>query len=163
MSSAVTTRARQGRRSLLLGSHIDTVRNAGRYDGNFGVLAAIAAVTALHEGAERLRFAIEVIAFGDEEGVRFPVALSGSRAVAGIFDPAALDARDAEGIAMRDALTRFGGEPARAAQIGRDPRQVLAYVELHIEQGPVLEREGLPVGIVTAISGASRFADSSRG
>lgn len=142
---------------LLLGSHIDTVRDAGRYDGNFGVLAAIEAVAGLHAAGERLPYTIEVIAFGDEEGVRFPVALTGSRAVAGTLEPVALDACDADGVTMRDALAAFGGDPARAATLGRDPARVLGYVELHIEQGPVLEREGLPVGIVTAISGATRF------
>ena len=84
---------RAGLPALLIGSHIDTVRNAGKYDGNLGVVAAISAVAALHRRFERLPFAVEVLAFGDEEGVRFPVTLNGSRAVAGTFDPAALDVR----------------------------------------------------------------------
>jgi allantoate deiminase len=143
--------------AVILGSHIDTVRNAGKYDGCFGVIAAIQAVAALHEANERLPFAIEVVAFGDEEGVRFPVALTGSRAVAGLFDPSALDAKDSDGITLRKALQQFGCNPLEIPEIPRRRDQVLAYCELHIEQGPVLEAEGLPVGIVTAISGASRF------
>jgi allantoate deiminase len=143
--------------ALLLGSHIDTVRNAGKYDGNLGVIAAISAVSALHRRFERLPFAIEVLAFGDEEGVRFPVTLNGSRAVAGTFAPAALEVRDADGITLDEALERFGCDPAGIADAARRSSDVLGYVEVHIEQGPVLEAEDLPVGIVTAINGASRF------
>jgi allantoate deiminase len=146
-----------GAPALLLGSHIDTVRDAGRYDGNLGVLAAIQAVAELHRAGARLPFAVEVLAFGDEEGVRFPTALSGSRAIAGTLDPAALDARDAEGTSVREALRRFGCDPFRIPDLPRRPEAVLGYVELHIEQGPVLEAQGLPLGVVTAINGASRF------
>ncbi len=144
-------------KTLILGSHIDTVRDAGRYDGNFGVVAAIEAVAELHARDERLDFAIEIIAFGDEEGVRFPVTLSGSRAVAGTFDPATLDAVDDAGVSLRQALHAFGCDPRAVAAIGRRKSDILGYVEAHIEQGPVLEAEGLPVGIVTAIAGASRL------
>ena len=144
-------------RTLILGSHIDTVRDAGRYDGNFGVVAAIEAVAELHARDERLAFAVEIIAFGDEEGVRFPVTLSGSRAVAGTFDPASLDVTDDAGISLREALVAFGCDPHAVAAIARRKADVLGYVEAHIEQGPVLEAEGLPVGIVTAIAGASRL------
>jgi len=144
--------------ALLLGSHIDTVRNAGRYDGNLGVVAAIEAVAALHARGERLPFAIEVIAFGDEEGVRFPVTLTGSRAVAGTIDPMVLDARDADGISLDQALRGFGCDPSALPRVARRREDVLGYVELHIEQGPVLEAENLPVGVVSAISGAGRFA-----
>lgn len=147
-----------GMPALLLGSHIDTVRNAGRYDGNFGVVAAIEAVTALHARGERLPFAIEVIAFGDEEGVRFPVTLTGGRAIAGILDLAALDAEDADGVSVREALRRFGCDPSALPRVARRRDDVIGYVELHIEQGPVLETEDLPVGVVSAINGASRFA-----
>jgi allantoate deiminase len=141
-------------KTLLLGSHIDTVRDAGWYDGNFGVLAAIAAVQA----AGDLPYAVEIIAFGDEEGVRFPQTLSGARAVAGTFAPAALEGRDADGVSMGEALLAFGGDPAGIAAVARRPEDILGYVELHIEQGPVLEAEDLAVGVVTAINGASRFA-----
>ncbi len=143
--------------ALLLGSHIDTVRDAGRYDGPLGVLAAIQVVATLRERRLRLPFAIEVIAFGDEEGARFPIALTGSKAIAGLLDPAALDAEDRNGVSLREALRRFGGDPLQIRHLARPREQLLAYVELHIEQGPVLEAEGLPVGIVTAIAGASRF------
>ncbi len=144
--------------ALLLGSHIDTVREAGRYDGILGVVLAIQAVGALHARGERLPCAIEVLAFGDEEGVRFPVTLTGSRAVAGTLAPEMLEVADDEGTTLRAALERFGCDPADLPSLARDPRRVLGYVELHIEQGPVLEAEGLPVGIVTSIAGASRVA-----
>ena len=154
--------------ALLLGSHIDTVRDAGRYDGNLGVVLAIQAVGALHARGERLPCAIEVLAFGDEEGVRFPVTLTGSRALAGTLDPAMLDAVDEDGISLRAALERFGCDPGDLPALARnalvpdgvspDRRRVLGYIELHIEQAPALEAEGLPVGIVTGIAGATRFA-----
>ena len=149
--------------ALLLGSHIDTVRNAGKYDGNLGVLIAIAAVAELNRMGERLPFPIEVIAFGNEEGVRFPVALTGSRTVAGTLDPADLDAEDRQGISVREALRHFGCNPFDIPSIKRRRDDVLAYTEIHIEQGPVLEREELPVGVVTAINGASRFEIDVRG
>ena len=142
---------------LMLGSHLDTVRNAGKFDGMLGVVTAIECVAALHRAGVRLPFAIEVIGFADEEGVRFQSTLLGSRAVAGTFDTAVLAAVDAEGISMADALRAFGLDPARIGDAARKRDEVLAYVELHIEQGPVLEREGLPVGIVTAINGAARY------
>jgi allantoate deiminase len=152
-----------GAPALLLGSHIDTVRNAGRYDGNLGVVVAIQAVAELHARGERLPFAIEVIAFGDEEGVRFPVTLTGSRAVAGTVDPLALDAEDADRVSLREALRTFGCNSDALPRVARRPENVLAYVEVHIEQGPVLEAEGLPVGVVTAINGASRFTAEVEG
>ena len=148
---------RPGQPTLLLGSHIDTVRDAGHYDGNLGVVAAIEAVAALHAAGERLPFAIEVIAFGDEEGVRFPSKLTGSRAVAGTFEPQSLDITDQHGVHLEAALRSFGCDPAAIPALARRREDVLGYVELHIEQGPVLEELKLPVGIVTAIAGASRF------
>ena len=143
---------------LMLGSHLDTVRDAGKYDGMLGVVAAIECVHALNEHGRRLPFAIVIVGFADEEGVRFASTLLGSRAVAGTFDPAALDKVDAKGISMRDALAQFGLDPARIARAAYRREDVLAYAELHIEQGPVLEAEGLPVGVVTAINGANRLA-----
>ncbi|MFL5335731.1 MAG: allantoate amidohydrolase [Geminicoccaceae bacterium] len=143
--------------ALLVGSHIDTVRDAGHYDGNLGVVAAIEAVAALNAAGERLPFAIEVIAFGDEEGVRFPSKLTGSRAVAGTFEPQSLDITDQQGIRLEAALRGFGCDPAAIPGLARRRDAVLGYVELHIEQGPVLEERQLPVGLVTAIAGASRF------
>ena len=149
---------RPGLPCLMLGSHLDTVRNAGKYDGMLGVVAAIECVAALHRAGTRLRFAIEVVGFADEEGVRYQSTLLGSRAVAGTFDMGVLAAVDAGGVSMTESLRAFGLDPARIPEAARKRDEVLAYVELHIEQGPVLEREGLPVGIVTAINGAARFA-----
>ncbi len=152
-----------GAPTLLVGSHIDTVRDAGHYDGNLGVVVGIAAVRALHEAGERLPFAVEVLAFGDEEGVRFPVTLTGSRALAGLVRPDFLDARDGDGITLAQALRDFGGDPDALSALARDPASVLGYLEVHIEQGPVLEAADLPVGIVTAISGASRLVVTVEG
>ncbi len=146
---------RNGAPALMLGSHIDTVRDAGRYDGNYGALAALAVVQGLSAAGERLDHAIEIVAFGDEEGVRFRSTLSGSRALAGAYFEDALDQKDSAGVAMRDALKAFGGDPDRASSIRAN--HVACFVETHIEQGPVLEAEGLPLGIVTAINGATRL------
>ena len=149
----------EGRRArapaLMLGSHIDTVRDAGRYDGNYGALAALAVAQSLAARGERLEHAVEIIAFGDEEGVRYRTTLTGSRALAGNYPKDALDQRDANGVTMRDALVAFGGDPDKAPSIRAT--NVAAFVEAHIEQGPILEAEGLPLGIVTAINGATRL------
>ena len=154
---------RPGLPCLMLGSHLDTVRDAGKYDGMLGVVAAIECVDALHAAGRRLPFAIEVVGFADEEGVRFGATLLGSRAVAGSFDPSVLDARDREGRSMRDAMRSFGLDPGGIAHAARRREELLAYAELHIEQGPVLEAEGLPVGVVTAINGFSRLQVTLRG
>ncbi len=146
-----------GAPALLLGSHLDTIRDAGRYDGMLGVVAAIACVGDLHRRGVRLPFAIEVVGFGDEEGVRFGATLLGSRALAGTFDPALLDRRDDAGISMRAALTSFGLDPDAIATAARRREDFLGYLEFHIEQGPVLEQQGLAVGRVTSISGATRL------
>ncbi|PPD16326.1 MAG: allantoate amidohydrolase [Methylobacterium sp.] len=142
---------------LLLGSHIDSVRDAGKYDGTLGVAAAIEIVRHLNAGGHRLPFGLTVLAFGDEEGVRFPSTLSGSAALAGRFNPAILDETDEDGITRRAALAEFGappGDPAAAWQ----GQNALGYLELHIEQGPVLEAENRPLGLVTAIQGVTRGA-----
>ncbi|WP_157069982.1 allantoate amidohydrolase [Aureimonas frigidaquae] len=141
---------------LILGSHIDTVVNGGRYDGPLGVIVAIEALAELQRRGVALPFPVDVLAFGDEEGVRFPVTLTGSRALAGTLGPDWLAARDAEGISLGDALTAFGCDPAGLAGLARDPAEVGAYVEVHIEQGPVLEATDRPVGIVSGIAGATR-------
>jgi allantoate deiminase len=143
---------------LLMGSHLDTVRDAGKYDGMLGVVTAIESVASLSSRGKRLPFAIEVLGLADEEGVRFNATLLGSRAVAGTFDATALDRQDRNGVTMRRALETFGLDPRALAHAARRREDIHAYVELHIEQGPVLESEGLPVGIVTAISGATRYA-----
>jgi allantoate deiminase len=142
--------------ALLIGSHIDTVSNAGWFDGCLGVVTAISVASELAKRNAQYPFAIEVIAFGDEEGVRFASALGGSRAIAGTFDPAILDERDEQGISRREALAAFGCNPGAIAAEARRPATALGYVEVHIEQGPVLEAEELPIGVVTAISGATR-------
>jgi allantoate deiminase len=142
---------------VMLGSHLDTVRDAGRYDGMLGVISAIECVHALNAAGVRLPFAIEVVGFGDEEGVRFGTTLLGSRAVAGTLDPAVLETRDGQGTTIAAALRGEGLRPEDLGKVARAKGSVLAYVELHIEQGPVLEAEGLPVGVVTAINGFSRL------
>ena len=150
--------ATPGAKALVLGSHIDTVRNAGKYDGNFGVVAAIGAVEALHRQGRRLPFAIEVFAFGDEEGVRFPGTLRGSLALAGTLPPEALEVKDRNGVSVREALIAFGADPDALPAAARQAEDLIGYAELHIEQGPVLEAENLAVGVVTAIAAAKRFA-----
>jgi allantoate deiminase len=148
---------RPGLPALVVGSHLDTVRDAGKYDGILGVVTAIACVEQLDRESIRLPFAIEVAGFSDEEGTRFGSTLLGSRAFAGTLEPSQLESRDAKGITVADALRQFGLDPAAIQTAARNPRDILAYVELHIEQGPVLERLGLPVGCVTSINGATRF------
>jgi allantoate deiminase len=147
-------------RTLLLGSHLDTVRDAGRYDGALGVLVAIEAVARL---GERLPFAVEVYAFADEEGTRFGTAYLGSSAVAGSFDPSWLERRDEDGVLLADALRAYGGDPGGLAAARRDGADAIGYVEVHIEQGPVLEERGLPVGVVEAIAGQTRWDIQLRG
>ena len=147
---------RRGGRRLILGSHLDTVRNAGKFDGSLGVMLPIACLKALHERGERLEYPVDVIAFGDEEGLRFQATLIGSRAVAGEFDPELLTAVDDDGVRLREALREFGLDPEAVAEARYHRDDVAGYVEVHIEQGPVLEAEDRPVGVVTSIAGATR-------
>jgi len=154
---------RAGLPCLMMGSHLDTVRDAGRYDGMLGVISAIECVDSLNSRKKRLPFAIEVVGFGDEEGVRFGTTLLGSRAVSGTFDSQVLSAKDAQGTTLETALRDFGLDPARIPEVARKKGRVLAYAELHIEQGPLLEAEGLAVGVVTAINGFSRLRVTLRG
>jgi allantoate deiminase len=142
---------------LLLGSHLDTVRDAGRFDGALGVILAISCVEQLRRSNTRLPFALEVIGFADEEGVRYQSPYLGSRVVAGTFARADLRRKDANGVTMAEAIRRFGGRPARLKQAGCDHTQLLGYIEAHIEQGPVLEQEDLAVGVVSAIAGQARL------
>ncbi|SEJ23897.1 allantoate amidohydrolase [Demequina mangrovi] len=142
---------------LLLGSHLDTVPDAGRYDGILGVMIAIAVVRRLAAHGARLPFAIEVLGFADEEGVRYGRTLLGSCAVAGTWDPAWLDLEDADGVTMRDALTAFGLDPDAVGEAALDPATVVGYLEAHIEQGPLLFDAGRPLGVVSGIMGAKRF------
>lgn len=149
---------RPGLPCLMLGSHYDTVRDAGKWDGPLGLLTAISCVADLNRRGQRLPFAVEVVGFADEEGVRFASTLLGSRAVAGTFVESALNARDRDGVSMREAMVKFGLDPEHIGAAARARRELHAYVELHIEQGPVLEQQNLPVGVVTAIAGATRLA-----
>jgi hydantoinase/carbamoylase family amidase len=146
-----------GAKTLILPSHYDTVRNAGKYDGRLGILVPLVVVEHLHRAGARLPFAIEVIAFAEEEGVRFATPYIGSGAVAGRFDPRLLDRCDAAGVSLGDALRTAGLDPGAIPALARDRGELLGYLEVHIEQGPVLLQEGLPVGIVTAIAGNVRF------
>lgn len=143
-------------RTLLLGSHFDSVRNGGKYDGVLGILAPVACVAELNRRRERLPVAIEIAAFSDEEGTRFQTSFLASRALIGRFDPALLQRRDAEGVTLAQALQAAGLDPARVPEARIDPRRLAAYVEVHIEQGPVLLDEGLALGVVTTIAGGSR-------
>ena len=152
-----------GAPAFLLGSHLDSVRDAGTYDGPLGVLVALAAVEALHRRGERLPFAIEVVAFADEEGLRFRTAYLGSRAFAGGFDPAWLDLVDDDGVSLRAAIRDFGGDPDALPTASHQGADLLGYAEVHIEQGPTLEALGLPVGVVSAIAGQGRIAVTFRG
>ena len=144
-------------RALLLGSHLDSVRDAGKFDGPLGVVAPIVCLELLKKQGITLPYAVEIIGFCDEEGVRFPSTLLGSRSLAGTLKPEVFEERDADGISMGDALKAFGQDPANLASALRSPEDFLGFVEVHLEQGPVLEGENLPVGLVTAISGAARY------
>ena len=145
-----------GEKTLVLGSHLDTVRDAGKYDGILGVMIAIACVQRLHDRGERLPFSIEVAAFADEEGLRFGTAFLGSSVYAGAFDEELLNLQDQDGLILREAVRAFGGDTDALKPEGRRDGDLLGYCEVHIEQGPVLEEHDLPVGIVTAINGQSR-------
>ncbi len=144
--------------ALLIGSHIDSVTDAGRYDGPLGIMLGIECVADLAAERKRLPFAIEVIAFGDEEGSRFPASMLCSRAVAGTLDPAATVMTGRDGVTLGDALAGFGLDVARVGEAAHERDGVLAYLEAHIEQGPVLEAEGLALGIVSGIAAQKRFA-----
>lgn len=141
---------------LLLGSHLDTVRDAGKFDGPLGVLVALACMQHLHETKTRLPFAIEVVGFADEEGVRYQSTYLGSRALAGTFNLEDLKRKDARGVTMAEAIREFGGNPDGIASAKVDPQRLLGYAEVHIEQGPVLEKRNLAVGVVSAIAGQTR-------
>ena len=148
---------------VMTGSHQDSVRNAGKYDGLYGILSPIACVADLNTRGKRLPYTLEVVGFGDEEGVRFGATLIGSKAMAGMFDPTWLDKTDASGVTMRQAITDFGGDATAWAGLDRRGKNVIAFVESHIEQGPVLLNAGLSMGVVTAIAGATRLRVSVTG
>src|SRR5438445_4045425 len=145
--------AAKGAKTLITGSHYDTVVNGGKYDGRLGILLPIAIAQHLKQRDARLPFDLEIVAFCEEEGVRFKSTFLGSSAIAGSFDVAVLDNLDADGISMRHAMHDVGLDPAEIPAIARDAKQLAAYVEVHIEQGPVLLDEGRPLGVVPAIAG----------
>ena len=146
-----------GAAALIIGSHLDSVRDAGVFDGPLGIMLGIECVAALHAAGRRLPFAIEVYAFGDEEGSRFPAAMLTSRAVAGTLDPTALNTTDRDGTTLSEALGEIDLSTASFLEAGRRASDVVAYVEMHIEQGPTLESEGLALGIVTGIAAQRRY------
>ena len=147
----------EGAQTLMTGSHYDTVRNGGKYDGRLGILLPIAIVRHLHQRGEKLPFHLEIVGFAEEEGVRFKSTFLGSNAVTGRFDLSLLDQLDADGVSMREALLAAGHDVSRIPAIARDPAQLLGFVEVHIEQGPVLLERDLALGVVTAIAGSSRY------
>ena len=142
---------------LLTGSHYDTVRNGGKYDGRLGILAPMAGVRELHRQGRRLPFGVEVVGFAEEEGQRYKATFLGSGALTGQFNTAWLDQRDAGGVSMRDAMAQAGLDSQAIASLKRDPARYLGFVEVHIEQGPVLNALDLPLGVVTSINGGVRF------
>jgi beta-ureidopropionase / N-carbamoyl-L-amino-acid hydrolase len=148
-----------GAKKLLTGSHYDTVRNGGKYDGRLGIFTPMACVHELAKQGKRLPFTLEVVGFAEEEGQRYKATFLGSGALIGQFKAAWLDQKDADGVTMREAM-RHAGLPATLeaiAQLRRDPADYLGFVEVHIEQGPVLNEIDLPLGIVTSINGGVRL------
>lgn len=146
-----------GAQRLLTGSHYDTVRNGGRYDGRLGIFVPMACVRELSRQHRRLPFGLEVVGFAEEEGQRYKAVFLGSGALAGHFDPRWLDQKDADGITMRQAMEHAGLCVADIPKLRRDPSRYLGFVEVHIEQGPVLNEMELPLGVVTSINGSVRY------
>jgi len=142
---------------LLTGSHYDTVRNGGKYDGRLGILVPMACVRELHRAGRRLPFGVEVVGFAEEEGQRYKATFLGSGALVGQFDPAWLEQQDADGITLREAMRHAGLCIADIPKLARDPARYLGFVEVHIEQGPVLDELDLPLGVVTSINGSLRY------
>ena len=142
---------------LLTGSHFDTVRNGGKYDGRLGIFVSMVCVRELHQRGQRLPFGLEVIGFAEEEGQRYKATFLGSGAVIGKFDTRWLAQKDADGITMREAMVAAGRKPEQIAAMKRDPSRYLGFVEVHIEQGPVLNEIDLPLGVVTSINGSVRY------
>ena len=144
-------------KTLLLGSHQDTVKNGGKYDGIMGVLLPILALKNINKKKIHLPFNVQVLAFADEEGMRFPTSLLGSRALAGTFKKSYLRFKDKNNNTISDALKSFKLSPKKILKLKRDKKKIIGFIETHIEQGPVLEKNNLPLGIVTGIAGISRF------
>ncbi len=150
-------------KSLIVGSHYDTVANAGQFDGRLGILTALVVAEHLQRIGRRLPFHLDVIAFSEEEGVRFSAPYLGSGAIAGCFDETALALRDANDISLATVLRRDGVDLAAILQLARRPDSLRGYLEIHIEQGPVLLQRDLPVGVVTSIAGSARFRITIQG
>ncbi|HET8905249.1 MAG TPA: M20 family metallo-hydrolase [Saccharospirillum sp.] len=144
------------RKTLIIGSHQDTVRQGGAYDGMLGILLPLAVLQDLHDQNEALPVNIELIAFSDEEGARFSSTLVGSSALAGTFNPDILKATDRDGTTLESALRGLGANPEQIPSLKRNPAQLAGFLEVHIEQGPILESLDLPVGVVSAITGIER-------
>ncbi len=142
---------------LLTGSHYDTVRNGGKYDGRLGIFVPMAVVRELQRAGRRLKHGIEVVGFAEEEGQRYKATFLGSGALTGHFDPAWLEQADADGVTMRQAMAAAGLDIAAIPSLKRDPVRYLGFVEVHIEQGPVLNEMDLPLGVVTSINGSVRY------
>lgn len=149
--------ATPGARTLLTGSHYDTVRNGGKYDGRLGIFVPMACVRELHRAGKRLPFGLEVVAFAEEEGQRYKATFLGSGALIGHFNHAWLDQKDADGVTMREAMQHAGLCIDDIPKLQRDPASYLGFVEVHIEQGPVLNELDIPLGVVTSINGGVRF------
>lgn len=143
--------------ALLLGSHLDTVRNAGKYDGMLGVLTALEVIQYLHAHNKRLPFSIEVVGFADEEGTRFGITFLGSKGLTGQWENNWFARKDAEGVTVQEALKHFGLDAQKVGEAKREQSDFCGYLELHIEQGPCLENAQLALGVVTAINGARRL------
>ena len=152
-----------GAKYLLTGSHYDTVRNGGKYDGRLGIFVPMAVVRELHRTGRRLPFGIEVVGFAEEEGQRYKATFLGSGALVGQFDPAWLDQTDADGVPMRAAMKHAGLCVDDIAALKRDASRYLGFVEVHIEQGPVLNARDLPLGVVTSINGSVRLLGEAVG
>ncbi len=150
--------AQEGGKYLLTGSHYDTVRNGGKYDGRLGIFVPMACVRALHRAGKRLPFGIEVVGFAEEEGQRYKATFLGSGALIGDFQPAWLDQKDADGITMREAMQHAGLCIDDIPKLRRDAADYLGFIEVHIEQGPVLNELDIPLGVVTSINGGVRYA-----
>ncbi len=150
---------------LMTGSHFDSVRNGGKYDGRLGILVPMAVVRELAAAGRRLPFGLEVVGFAEEEGQRYKATFLSSGALVGAFDPAWLDQRDADGVSMRDAMQAAGlhGTLAAIQALRRDAARYRGFVEVHIEQGPVLNELDLPLGVVTSINGSKRFLGEVQG
>lgn len=148
---------------LLTGSHFDTVRNGGKYDGRLGILVPMACVRELHRQGRRLPYGFEVVGFSEEEGQRYKAVFLGSGALTGTFNPAWLDQKDADGISMRQAMEHAGLCPDDIPKLKRDASKYLGFVEVHIEQGPVLNELDVPLGVVTSINGSVRFMGAVQG